>query len=104
MLDDWEERQLADIGRELSADGELHRVLAAPSGRERRRLALERRFYPVGYVLCALAYMTAAVGSDQRPLLIAAYVVAIAFWVVIEVRVAGYQELVLKGLQGLGNT
>jgi len=103
-LNDWEERQLAAIERELRSDKELGRVLAPPTRHERRWLAFRRRFYPVGYLFCALTYMAAALGSSQRNTLVAAYLVGIAFWLVIEIRVLSCKDLPLNGRKGLSST
>jgi len=103
MLNDWEARQLADIQRGLSSDNGLRRVLGAPGRGERLWLRFERLFYPVGYLLCALTYMTLAVDSSQRWTLLTAYLVVGAFWVFIEVRLLGVKTFVLDGLRGLGS-
>jgi hypothetical protein len=85
MLSKWEQRRLADIGRQLRSDKALRRVLAGPTGRERLWLAVRRRFYPTGYLVCALTYMLLAMGASQLLTLAGTFVVAPAVWVVLEV-------------------
>ena len=86
MLNDWEERQLADIEHGLSSDRALQRVLAAPTRRERRWHVLRRRFYPAGYLASALAYEVAAMGGAQLRTTGSAVLVVLAAWLVLELR------------------
>jgi Protein of unknown function (DUF3040) len=88
MLNDWEQAQLADIGRRLRADRSLGRVITGPTRRERRWLLLRRHFYPAGYLLCAVTYMILATGTNQVRTMVGAVVVGIAVWLVAELRAA----------------
>jgi hypothetical protein len=102
MLDDWEAKELAAIERELSSDRALVRSLAGPSRRERRWCRLEQRFYPRGFLLCAVVYMLMALGSGQLPLVLESAAVGLAVWVVLEARAVGIREFVGAGMQGMG--
>lgn len=102
MLDDWEAQELAAIERELSSDPTLVRSLAGPTRRERRWCTLERHFYPTGYLLAATAYMLAALGGGQRQVVVEAALIAVAVWLVLEVRATGARTFVANGLQGMG--
>jgi hypothetical protein len=102
MLDDWEERELAGIERELDSDRALVRLLAAPTRRERRWHTIRRRFYPSGFLACSIAYMLAAMGGAQRRTLVGVVLVAAVAWVVVEVRAVGGQEFLRTGLDGIG--
>jgi hypothetical protein len=102
MLSDWEEQQLAEMEGDLLADKALERMLRAPSRHEQRWLVFRRRFYPVGYLLCALTYMV-AVGAKSQPMILAgAGLAGSAAWLVIEVRMSGFLGLFARGLRGLG--
>ena len=102
MLEDWEAEELADIARGLSSDPVLVRRLAGPTRRERRRRSLERRFYPHGFLVCAVVYMLAAMDGGQVPLVLESVGAGLAVWVVLEARTVGVREFVSAGLQGMG--
>ena len=104
MLNDWEEHELADIERELRSDPGLARVLAAPTGLERAWLAFKARFYPSGYLLCALTYEILVMGHGQRGMLAWTSLVAACVGVVIEARATGTRAFVVRGLRGMAGS
>lgn len=102
MLEDWEAEELADIERGLSSDPALVRRLAGPTRRERSWCRLQRRFYPRGFLVCAVVYMLAALDGGQLLVVLESVGVGLAVWVVLEARTVGVREFVSAGLQGMG--
>lgn len=100
MLNEWEERQLAEIEGQLGSDKHLGRVLAGPSGVGRARLRVRRIFYPAGYLSCALAYMVASMSGGQRGTVGWALLVLLVAWLALEVHATGLRQLLLQSLQG----
>lgn len=85
-MNEWEARELAGIEEELGADTRLAHVLAGPTRRERRWAFLRRRFYPAGFLLCALAYELASMSGAQTVTLLGAVAALLTAWIVAEVR------------------
>lgn len=93
MLNDWEERELADIERRLRSDSALERLLARPTARERLWLAFGRWFYPCGYLVSALIYAVMVMGGHRLGIIGSSLVVTLVVWVVVEVRVIGLAHM-----------
>ncbi|GAA1545544.1 DUF3040 domain-containing protein [Nocardioides humi] len=86
MLNDWERRSLASIEDELRRDRHLAALLERLGEPEGRRAAFARRFYPLGYLACAVAYMVASTGLGDGSVLWSGLLCGLGLWGLVEWR------------------
>lgn len=85
MLSDWERRSLASIEDALQRDRRLAAVLEKGGEPGGLRAALDRFFYPLGYLACALVFMIGSVGVGED-IVIASILGGLGLWGYIEWR------------------